>query len=41
MEENDNLALSLVWRAPPTAISVGVDHIVNLIEDEEQKDIVR
>ncbi len=41
MEDIENVALSLIWRAPATNIALGVEHLVNMIDDEETKDLTK
>lgn len=41
MEDIENVALSLIRWAPATNILLGVEHIVNMIDDEETKDMVK
>lgn len=41
MEDIENLAHSLIWRAPATNIALGVEHLMNMIEDEETKDTTK
>ena len=41
MEDIENLSYSLIWRAPATNIALGVEHLMNMIEDEETKDTTK
>ncbi len=41
MEDIENLSYSLIWRAPATNITLGVEHLMNMIEDEETKDTTK
>ena len=41
MEDIENQALSLIRRAPPTNIALGVEHVVSLVDDEDTKDLIK